>query len=69
MTIEKKSPKIVIESDGTSSGTVVKVDGVAIDNIQSVKFEAKMKKDLATLNLTYVYPQSVIVNTTGDNNA
>jgi len=51
--------KIVIESDGRTSSTIVKVDGKVVEDLISVKFEAKMKKELAELTLVHVYPDVV----------
>lgn len=61
--------KIRIESDGTSAGTVLYVDGKLVDNVQEVKFEAKLNKTLAKLNVVYQYPDALNIieeTTVGD---
>ncbi len=57
MSEETKAPKIRIDSDGTSTGTKVYIDGVQVKFLESVKFEGKLNKTLVKLNLTHVYPE------------
>jgi len=64
----KKTDKVRIVSDGTTTGTRVFIDGLEVANLQGVKFEAKNNQTLIKLNMTYVYPEMVSVET-GDTNA
>jgi hypothetical protein len=64
----KKTDKVRIVSDGTTTGTHVFIDGIEVANLQGVKFEAKNNQTLIKLNMTYVYPEMVSVET-GDTNA
>ncbi len=54
--------KIRIESDGTTTGTLVYIDDVLADNIDTIKFEANTKKPLIKLNIGYNFPDKVVAD-------
>jgi len=44
-----KCKKMTIETDGTTAGTIVKIDGKKLDLVQRVGFEAEIKDTFARI--------------------